>query len=736
MGYLRSGVRLVATLTAAASTSVVAQTQAVQENTAQQRQGGLEEIVVTAQRRSENLQDVPIAVSTVSEESLATFGIASTSSLQMAVPGLVLGRISGSGTSAFLRGVGAGIGSQGAEPPVAMYIDDIYLGSPQSDLLDLANVERVEVLKGPQGTLFGRNATGGLINVHTKRPSHDVSFDGKISYGNFESVEGSIYATGPLTDNVAMNVAINGRNQADGFGFNATRNEDIYKGWGFGLRSQLLWEPSSQTKVLVSGDYSKHYDRRELMPLPGTISSGGAVGVDGSYRTFNTVPVGTRFRSGGVSLRVEQDLGFAELLNITSYREYGARALFDQDLAAVDVVSVENQNRTKNFTQELQLQSQNDGPLNWIVGAFYFRSSVFVDRLRITGTSAGANGFTDFTDNQILNSIAGFAEVSYEILPKMKLTVGARYTKDRYSIDVGRRFNAAGATLAAPYGAKASFSEPTYRAILDYNFTDDVMVYASFSHGFKSGGFNVSSPGAPPAGDPPFRPETIDAYEVGVKSQFLDDSVRLNIAAFTYKYSDLQVVNSITGASVIVNAAKATIKGIDFDATVVPISGLTITAAGSFLDAQYDVFPAGPDFILNPAVCTPSPLNTGPFTGGARRCNVNLAGNTLARAPKFTGSLSFNYELPTSIGYFNWNAALYHNSGFFWEAGNNARQASYQIVNAGLKWEPESKRFEVGVWVKNLTDEYYFTHGQENTFGYAGFPSDPRTYGVTFGVHF
>jgi iron complex outermembrane receptor protein len=738
----KNNVRFISVLLAAGSAlagaSLQAQTtpaSAVNEN----ENGGLDEIVVTAQRRDENLQTVPIAVAAVNAETLKTFGVASTDSLQVAVPGLELNRISGTGTSAFLRGVGANQANPGSEPPVAMYVDDVYLGAPQADFLSLANIEQVEVLKGPQGTLFGRNATGGLINIHTKRPSHDASGDARLSYSRFNTLEGSAYLTGPLSDTLAANLSFYGMNQGDGYGRNVTRNEDIFKGWAWNVRGSLLWEPSSDTKVLVSSDAGDHYDRREILPAPGTISSGGATN-QGKFLAFNSAPVATKFPAWGVSARVEQELGFAKLLSITAYRQFEEHTVFDQDLAPVDVVTVNIGTITRNFSQELQLQSNKGGPLTWILGVYYFRSKTNIDPQTLSGAAAGAAISTTLRDQQILNSYSGFGELTYEFLPDTRLTLGARYTTDKYSLAVQPRTAASGAVIGAGFDAQATFSEPTYRAILDHRFTPDVMAYISYSRGFKSGGYNVPGPGnfsaATPNGDPPVKPEKIDAYEIGLKTQFFDNRVRFNVAAFKYKYQDIQVVNSATGASVIVNAAEANIEGVDFDATFAPTANLTFTFGGAFLNSKYGSFPFGPSFIPRPAVCTPTPANTGPVTGGNLRCNVDLSGNQLSRSPKFTGTIGVNYRLPTDVGDFTFNGSLYHNSGFFWEAGNHLRQNSYELLNGSITWRSKSGGMELGIFGKNLTNAYYYSYGAESTFAYGVSPAQPRTYGVTAAVHF
>jgi iron complex outermembrane recepter protein len=247
------------------------------------------EVLVTAQRRSEREQDVPISISVVTAQIAERQGVTGTESLGLAVPALQFSRQTGNGGTPFIRGVGTSDGTGGSESPVAVYVDDVYVGSPAATLFQFNNIEGIEVLKGPQGTLFGRNATGGVVNVHTKKPSQEVALDASVGYGSYGTYYGSLYATGGLSDTVSMNVAVAGKDQSNGYGRNLVTGADTLKGWNDGIRSELLWEPSQATSLLVTGEYSDRKDDAGMSVViwPGTVATGGGTYKD-RYGTYDT----------------------------------------------------------------------------------------------------------------------------------------------------------------------------------------------------------------------------------------------------------------------------------------------------------------------------------------------------------------------------------------------------------------------------------------------------------------
>lgn len=710
---------------------------------AQADTGGLQDIIVTAQRRSERQQDVPIAIASLSALTAERTGVSGTETLSIAVPGLQFSRQTANGGAPFLRGVGSSQAAQGSESPVAVYVDDVYIGSPGASTLSFNNIEQIDVLKGPQGTLFGRNATGGVVQIRTKRPSQDASVSGRIGFGNFETYDASLYATGGVTDTLAVNFAGTFHDQRDGYGRNINTNQEVNKQRYWGIRGGALWEPSDASSLLILGDYSRNDGDAGLAVTiaPGTIASGGGT-FPGRY---NATAFPRRAWSEniqyGFSARFDHDFDWFRLASITAFRRNTIDYNVDND-ASIPVVSQTDavaKNRT--FSQEVQFLSPTDSKLQWVAGLFYYATKAGYDPLRISGSSqASVGGFNELTAFQRLKSYSGFAEASYEIFPATKLTAGLRYTSDHFDLDATRR-NAAGLAYGGtPFSRGAKFSKLTYRAVLDHKFTDDIMAYGSYSRGFKSGGFNVSAPTitvrgvAQPA--PAVAPEVLDAFEIGLKTELFDKMLRLNLAAFKYDYKNLQVTVIGVGTSSTVNAAAAKIKGIDVDFEARPFQNLTVSGGISILDAKFSSFPAGPLLVPNPAACTPAPTTTGPLTGGNATCAADLTGFRTPRSPKFTGSISATYTIPASIGDFALTGSLYHNSGYAWDADNRLKQPKYTLLNATLSWTSPDQTYEVRVWGKNLTDKYYFNYVSGSASRDGLVADAPRTYGVSLGFRY
>jgi iron complex outermembrane receptor protein len=706
---------------------------------------GVEEIVVTAQRRSESIQNVPIAISAVTAATAAKQGVVGTESLGIVIPALQFTRQTGNGGAPFLRAVGTSQATAGTNSSVATYIDDVYLSSPIATTLRFNNIESVEVLKGPQGTLFGRNATGGVIHVHTRQPSHVTSVEGLVGYGSYDTLYGSLYATTGVTDNLAVNIALTGQNQHDGYGRNLFNGVDIYKQKNAGARVGILWEPTETTKVNISGDYA--YNSGDLgmnvVIAPGTIALGGG-GFVCKYCSWDT-PYGKPRDNGaskvyGGSVKIAQELGAIKFLSISAYHQtrLNIDIQLDGSTNGQNILASRSPSFNKSFSQEFQLLSKGNSKVQWILGAFYFNEYAGYDPIDLIGTSLAVFGGVRHTDSrQLLHSYSLFGEGSYEILPRTKLTLGLRYTTDKFR-EVAEQRNAAQTVL--PPGELSSgwvnFSKLTYRAILDYKPVDDVLFYGSYSRGFKSGGFSTAAPFLGRVLAPAVAPEVLDAFEVGFKSELADNRIRLNGSAYYYDYTNLQVATVQNGAAVTFNAASAHIKGAELDLTYAPSRRLDFNAGVSYLDSKFTNFPAGPLNVPNPRTCTPFPMTTGPLAGGNSACFVDLSGNRTPRAPKFTLSMRATYNVPTDFGDFSANATFYHNSGFFWEPDNRFAQPRYDILNASLTWKSIDDKYSLKAYAKNILDEYYYSYFAESSGRDAGSPEMPRNYGVEFGFKF
>ncbi len=345
---------------------------------------GLDEIIVTAQRREQSLQDVPIAIQAVSAEQIENSGITTVQGLSVLVPGLAVQQ-GAANANTYLRGVGSQVLGPGLESPVATYVDGVYYASVFGTPHGLSNVARVEVIKGPQGTLFGRNATGGLVHVVTRTPSQDPGLELDFGYGNYDTSNVGVYATAGLGSSLAADFSASLTNQGEGYGINLVNGQDVNRTENdLQLRSKWLFTPSEGTQITAIFDYNEvDTSRNVFRVLPGTglppplgPNYGGSV-----FNTASNVEPYIRTRGGGASLEIRQDLGFADLVSISAYREGRTRAALDLDATAFFFSNVSPLLQTEEqVTQELQLQSNDDGAFQWIVGGFYFNDVATLDQ--------------------------------------------------------------------------------------------------------------------------------------------------------------------------------------------------------------------------------------------------------------------------------------------------------------------------------------------------------------------
>ena len=686
----------------------------------------LDEIVVTAQRRSQNLQDVPIAVTAFSGAQLTNKAITNSLDLNMVTPGV--NSVAGLGFfKPYIRGIGSTAGNIGLEAPVATYVDGVYLVSTPASILTFMDVQRIEVLKGPQGTLFGRNATGGLINVITKDPTRDPTFSGKVSYGNYDTFSAQGYASSGITQNVALGLAGQYSSQGKGYGTNVFSGRDVYKNnHDFSVRGKLLLD-FDRTQIRISGDY---FDRDTSLfafsRFRGFPTQFYTTVLTSDWDANTNVEPRTTVKGGGGSVKINQDLGSINLMSLTAYRKSKNRFIFDADASPQPLVGTDNTNESSYVTQELQLQSDQGGRFTWTAGLYYLD-----EHAKVSPNRSVRGGFfaplptsikvRDTFANTETSSIAGYAEGRFELTDRLSVTGGVRYTREKRKIrgrDLTTLVNNTvipGATIRQ----SAVFKKATVRAVVDYKFNDDILVYASYNTGFKSGGFNPSF-----YADVPFDPESIKAFEVGLKSELADRRIRLNLSGFHYDYKNVQVNYSTGIAQGITNGAAAEIYGLDGDLDAVANEYLTLNAGIQLLHSKYTDFPKGIRAI---------PKAGGGFT---QQFNVDLSGNRATNAPKFTFNLGGDLHTDTTFGELGLNAVYYHNSGYFAEPDNLLRQKAYDMVNITARWVSPSKRYNAQLWVKNLTNETVANQLLASTFNVLASYQPPRTYGVTLGVDF
>ncbi len=699
---------------------------------------GLDEIVVTAQRREENMQDVPISVSAISGETLSAIGVVGTTGISQVVPSVQMTQ-SGPSTIFFMRGVGNTSGNVGEEGANAFYVDGVYLGDLTSAGTKFNNVQRIEVLKGPQGTLFGRNSSGGLVNIITREPGDVTMVQGKVGYGNYNTLQGQVYAATPLSESIAIDLALTGKDQNKGWGTNFATGKDIGLGWYWGARSKLVFRPGDATKIVVSGDYYK--DKNDYANgfylFKGSVGTGG-YRYPGDYN-LNTLDNGfANIKTWGYSLTVEHDFDFARLTSITARRGVKVRSAFDADYTNLRLVYGFVPSRIKTFQQELRLASATTTPFNWQMGVFYYKAKANVDGFRLTGLAFGGLDRGSITRAEMnTDSYAVFGEAGYDITDSTHIIAGVRYTKDKRDYE-GTVTTIATGAVAAPPKQKINASKVTYRIALRQDLSEDVNVYASFNRGFKSGIFAATGNPA----DPGVGPQTIDAFEVGLKSQLLDNKVRLNLSGFHYKIDDYQIRASPSpGRTLLQNAATVKVDGVEGELTVAPAEGLTLNFIGTYLDSRFTDFPLSQFTYQSPAACNargakPAGQSTGPATGGGINCFGDASGNKTPLSPKFASSASISYRTPLGEkSELIFNALWNYSSKIYFEADNRLFQKAYSVVNLSFELRPNSN-LGIELWGNNIFDEHYYYTGVGGTTGDHGELAAPRTYGVNLKFDF
>lgn len=705
---------------------------------------GLEEIVVTAQRREENLQKVPISVAAVTAESLAASGVATTVALPQVVPAVQLTRSGPSGIF-FVRGVGNTSGGTGEEGANAIYVDGVYLPDLGQTVFRFNNIARVEVLKGPQGTLFGRNASGGLINVITLEPGRDTVLRGQVGYANYETFSGQLYAAAPLTDTLSADLALTGTDQHDGWGRNLSTGEKVGFGWNAGVRSKLVWRPSDTVKYVLSGEYGKsHDDFSSLFRLAdGSVGTGGTVSA-GGYNTNTPYPQEVRQRVYGVNLTSEFDMDWATLTSITGFRGNETHSALDPDGAQLPLARYAIHSDTNSFQEEVRLASAASEPLSWQAGLFFLHNDAnLVDQQQRGTAFGGVNAGSDLSSRMRTKSYAAFAEMTYALTSTTHVTGGLRYTRDERVLTASQTPVGLtpgtplyiGQTLA-PMTQSLNYGKFTYRVAIRQDITDSLNVYASYNRGFKSGLWALQSPTAPAV-----QPQFIDAYEVGLKSETFDRRLRLNLSAFHYDISDYQVRAAVgPGATpTLLNAASVKVDGLDVAFEAAPAERLRIFGGFTLLKSRFSDFPFAPYTYPNPSACTtsgsPPGAVTGAPTGGNRTCLGSAKGNDTPLAPKFAANLGASYTVPVGAGDVRISGLYNYNDGYFFEVDNRLRQAAYSLYNASIEYRPTAS-WGIELWGQNLTDETYHIQKLGSALGDLAVPAPPRTYGVSLKFDF
>jgi iron complex outermembrane receptor protein len=751
--------------------------------------GGLSDIVVTAQRRSENLQDVPLTVNSVDAGALAANGVALTTDLTSAVPGLVTQQIAGSFTP-FIRGIGTNQTTIGAENSVAVYIDGVYQGSKAGNVFELNDVDHIEVLKGPQGTLFGRNATGGAISVVTRDPSREFEAEASASYGRFDEKTARAYVSGPVSDTLRAGLSYSGH-WDDGWIRDPSRgNKRLNPYASQAGTAKLVWDPTKSLNVSLYGAYSHLSDPTSVSqhPLRGTITAaqvgGTSVPQDSDHASLSTGEPVQEVNATRVTGKIQYNAGAFDIVSITGYVKTNLDITVDVDSTPTNVQFLTTTQRSKQFSQEVQLQSHIDGPFSWILGAYYLHYEDYYPgapnnwavgiglpaEVRPADLQQAGKLVLARTVNVTTRSLSAFAEGKLALGEATHITAGLRYTQDRKELDGSfYRYSAvpgggdqtnllANGVLGAdglifatvPTGTlqlSKKWSKPTWRLVVDHEFAPRVMGYASYSRGFKSGTLALSTTAVTL---PPVDPEVLDAFEVGLKSELFDRTLRLNLSAFYYKYRNIQVAQvTENAASLIQNAASARIFGLDFDAEFRPTRTFSLNVGANLLNSRYLDFPAAQLTLPNVAgrTCSATVVKIKdaraiaalPQTGGnCQLYRLDASGQDLVNAPRFTANMTGTYRIDFAGGSeMALTAGLYHNSGYdLFPGGVFTHVGAYQSINASIAWRAPDDRYSVRLWGENLSNDR--PPVEINTTGPSFWEVNARpvTYGITVGMKF
>jgi iron complex outermembrane recepter protein len=681
----------------------------------------LEEIVVTAERRSENLQAIPVAVTALSAAELASAGVINTAALSLAVPGLMYTQGANTATP-FIRGVGTTNSAVGAEGGVAMYVDGVYLSSLNATLFELNNIERIEVLKGPQGTLFGRNATGGVVHIITRDPSFEPSVEMRVGYGNYDTVSGSLYGTTGLSDTVAVDLAAYGRNQANGWGTNLVTGADTFTRRDFGARSKLIWVPGEHTRVILAAnhDRARNEDGLGYHVTPSAVGADGVTRYNGFYNTYGNPNDFSDVSQTVLSVTAQQGLSVGRVVSITAWRNVDGFELLDQDSTPLEIARVPIFQHARTFTEEVQLLSPDSAPFPWIAGIYYLDDFSAYDPLQVRGSSVAPLSERQTWAVQKSKSYSAFGQVEREIVTDTHLTLGARYTRDDRAV-TGSTLGVSGSSISTLAAASQShsWSKVTWRVAVDHRFAPDVMGYVSVDRGFRSGVYNLNAYAAAPVG-----PETLDAYQLGLKTELADHHLRLNAAAFYYDYQDMQIQKIMTGTTVLINAGAAVMKGLDVDFAWKPNQALSLRGGFELMSGHYTNFHDAPFF-------SPIAGEGGQPAGGNAQSVGDATGLDTVRTPGRTATVAADYRLAAWNGNLHFAASYSSNSGFAWDPDNRLRQPSYDVVNASAEWTAPSSGWSIQLWGRNLTGTQFCIYAAARALLDSCSPAPPRTYGVT-----
>ena len=753
---------------------------------AAEEEGGIADIVVTAQKRAEKLQDVPISIAAVTGEAIEDLHTVSLQGLQGMVPNVEIGNFSNTPNTAVftIRGIGVIEPDPYAGNTVGIVVDNVPQYFSMGALLNLYDVERIEVLRGPQGTLFGANTTGGVVNVVNALPKHEFGGKVDLSYGNYNHLTAGAVINTPLGEALSARFAVN-HDRRDGYVTNVVNGEDMDHRNVTIFRAALRYD-AGNVDATLTGEYARARNGSPVVvagDLPGEAEFVPA-GFRGMY-TSPCLPAGSSCvapdkyfsaHDGGVggdlqdrsdmdtyrvALNVSvKDTGLGDITAITGYKKFKLFEFTDQDGTPVFLIDTRRGTKGWQFSQELRTDVELGDKGNVTLGGFFmkthydhfqhlrieFGGGVTYDPLLNTVTKGLPGLFQRNLQDQDNESFAVFAQSFFDLTDQLRLQAGIRYAHEKTSMlaSTATTLAAGGVTtfdgvapdgtpnidlgtVAPPLGTK-SWNNVGWKLGLDYKASDDVLLYGYWARGFKSGGFTGRIGIASDLG--PYNPEEVDTFEIGVKSEFADRRVRLNLSAFQTNYRDMQLaqiyfIGTVQG-NTIINAANSRIRGFEAELTIAPNDAITLNGSLAYLDAKYRDF----DFLLpdndaNPA--TPPPV-------------LDLSGQRLQNAPKWSASMGMNYDFPVAdeiTGRFSINYT-YTAEKLYTSIIDVARSRiqPQHLVNGNIDFKVSDK-YTVGFWVTNLLDNRYINSvfDAPGTLGLVNY-APPRMFGGSIKAEF
>jgi iron complex outermembrane receptor protein len=713
---------------------------AAQDNAAVEEE---EAIVVTARRREESLQDVPVAVTAFSAEALEAAGAQDLTAISQSTPNVMLenSRATNSTLTAFIRGVGQQDPVAGFEQGVGIYLDDVYLNRPQGAVLDVYDLERIEVLRGPQGTLYGRNTIGGAVKYVTRRlDADDPTLRARFAYGSYNQMDVVLSGSAPLSDTFRVGGALAAFTR-DGFGENITTGDDNYDKDVFAARVSAEWEPSSDLLFRFSADYTQD----DSSPRQGyRLLASGVSGVSplaGDYDTeagitlLGPISDNSVEATGGQLMVDWSPSANWTLRSITAYREDRSESPIDFDSTAARSFDAPVVYENEQFSQELQAIYEGD---RWtlIAGAYYLDANAY------NAFDVYFPTLTQLTVGDVdTQTWAVFGEATFDFTETLSLTLGGRYTEDERTSRVVRQFFGPGPSPAFGGPGVIGTTQPvptfigtrtddafTPRVILAWEPNPDLNLYASYSQGFKGGGFDPRGNFANADVREGFLPEFVDSYEIGAKFVLFDGRVRINSDVFFADYTDVQIPGSViipgppvTFVGTVTNAGAAEIYGLEFEGTAQFTDALSGALSFGYVQAEYT------EFIVS---------------------GVNVASaRDVQNTPDWTGSANLTYAVPMAIGptpgtiAFSGSAAYRGDTQQFEFAIPLLDQPAFWLFDAAVYWTSDNDRWRVGIYGRNLSDERYITSGY-NFPGAAtdnsvlAFYGNPRTVSASVEVRF